>query len=116
MYCQQLGRLAVKIEEQRPQHYTVRFLHDNARPHTARMTRMKLLELGWELLPHLPYSPDLAPSDFHLFRSLSNPIDAMKFDDTAQLFAWIENFFASKGQQFYSYGIMKLPDKLRNVS
>src|SRR3954469_23682395 len=43
--------------------------HDNARPHTVKMTKEKLQALGWEVLPHPPYSPDLAPSDFHLFRN-----------------------------------------------
>jgi len=27
--------------------------------------------MGWELLQHLPYSPDLAPSNFHLFEPQS---------------------------------------------
>ena len=30
----------------------------------------KLLQLDWEVLIHPPYSPDIAPSDFHLFWSL----------------------------------------------
>ena len=38
-------------------------------PHTSLVTRKKLLKLGWEVMPHPPYSPDLAPSDYHLFRS-----------------------------------------------
>ena len=33
------------------------------------MTRQKLLQLGWKILIHLLYSPDIAPSDFHLFQS-----------------------------------------------
>ncbi|KOC67012.1 Histone-lysine N-methyltransferase SETMAR [Habropoda laboriosa] len=40
------------------------------KPHTSLVTRQKLLELGWDVLLHPPYSPDLAPSDFHLFRSI----------------------------------------------
>ena len=29
-------------------------------------------EFNWELKPHLPYSPDTAPSDYHLFRGLES--------------------------------------------
>ncbi|KAJ4446857.1 hypothetical protein ANN_13557 [Periplaneta americana] len=43
------------------------FLHDNARPHTARRTATKLQEFNWKVLDHPPYSPDLVPSDYHLF-------------------------------------------------
>jgi len=34
---------------------------------TSLVTRQKLMELGWELMLHPPYSPDLAPSDYYLF-------------------------------------------------
>ncbi len=44
--------------------------HDNAAPYTAKMTKETLESFGFRALPHPPYSPDLAPSDFHLFRSL----------------------------------------------
>ncbi len=42
-------------------------LHDNAAPHTAKLTKETLESLGFRVLPHSPYSLDLAPSDFHLF-------------------------------------------------
>ena len=34
-------------------------LQDNAHPHVTQPTVQKLNELGYEILPHLPYSPDL---------------------------------------------------------
>jgi hypothetical protein len=40
------------------------------------MTKAAIQELDWEILPHPPYSSDLAPSDYHLFRSLSNNLPA----------------------------------------
>jgi hypothetical protein len=40
--------------------------HDNARPHTRLRTREQITKMGWTMLPHPPYSPDLAPLDFHL--------------------------------------------------
>jgi hypothetical protein len=34
----------------------------DARSHTANTTKAAIQELDWEILPHPPYSPDLAPS------------------------------------------------------
>jgi transposase len=45
---------------------SVFFLQDNALPQTAALTMATLLKLKWDVLPHPPYSPDLAPSDYHL--------------------------------------------------
>jgi hypothetical protein len=44
-------------------------LHSIARPHTgtAARTRALLVHFNWELFDHPPYSPDLVPSDYHLF-------------------------------------------------
>ncbi|GFR67539.1 transposase [Elysia marginata] len=54
------------INEQRPKAGTSRTLplHDNAGPHKATVTTQSLWELGIQVLPHLAYSPDLAPCDF----------------------------------------------------
>ncbi|KDR07625.1 Histone-lysine N-methyltransferase SETMAR, partial [Zootermopsis nevadensis] len=56
-------------------------LHDNARPHTSPRTREEITKLGWTVLPHPPYSPDLAPSDFHLFGPLKDAIRGTRFED-----------------------------------
>lgn len=43
-------------------------LHDNARPHVARMTLQKLNDLGYKTLP--PYSPDFASTDYQFCKYL----------------------------------------------
>ena len=73
VYGRQLMKLDKEVKEKRPELSTrkgVIFHQDNARPHTSLNTRKNLLELGWEVMPHPPYSPDLAPSNYHLYRSL----------------------------------------------
>ena len=45
----------------------ISFHQDNTPCHKSLKTIAKLYELGFELLPHPPYSPDLAPSDDWLF-------------------------------------------------
>jgi histone-lysine N-methyltransferase SETMAR len=66
VYCSQLDRLKAAIDQKRPELVNrkgVVFHHDNARPHVSLATRQKLMQLGWDVLPHPPYSSDLAPSD-----------------------------------------------------
>jgi histone-lysine N-methyltransferase SETMAR len=46
---------------------SVFFLQDNACLHSAALMMATPLKLKWDVLPHPPYSPDLAPSDYHLF-------------------------------------------------
>lgn len=49
-------------------------LHDNARPHVVVSVKNYLKTLDWEVLPHPPSSPDIAPSDYHLFRSVAHAL------------------------------------------
>jgi histone-lysine N-methyltransferase SETMAR len=48
------------------------FLQDNAPAHRSLSNQKKLAYLGFQFLEHPPYSPDLAPSDCHLFPGLKN--------------------------------------------
>lgn len=84
LYCEQLDRVNQSLIEKCPaivNRKGVILQHDNARPHCARRTLEKINELGWEVLPHPPYSPDIAPSDFHLFRSLQHFLCGKKFEN-----------------------------------
>jgi transposase len=45
-------------------------LHDNARPPIAAHTNASIKRLNWENFGHPSYSPDLAPSDYHLFSKM----------------------------------------------
>ena len=49
---------------------TILLLHDNAQPHSAAQTQDLNTSFRWEQMDHPLYSPDLAPSDFHLFLHL----------------------------------------------
>ena len=71
-YCSQLDRLKAALDEKHPElvnRKRIIFHQDNARSHVSLMTRQKLLQLGWEVLIHLLYSPDVAPLEFLLFQS-----------------------------------------------
>jgi hypothetical protein len=48
------------------------------------MTKAAIQELYWEILPYPPYSPDLVPSDYHLFCSLPNNLREVSFNNDAE--------------------------------
>jgi histone-lysine N-methyltransferase SETMAR len=55
--------------------------HDNAPAHTAARTLDYLHEEGVQLIPHPPYSPDLAPCDFYLFEFVKRQLRGKRFND-----------------------------------
>ena len=81
-YCELLKHVKEDIKNKRRVHQSegVILHHGNARPHTAAQTVQTINNLGWELLPHPPYSPDLAPSDFHLFGPMKEFTRGTKFE------------------------------------
>jgi histone-lysine N-methyltransferase SETMAR len=57
----------------------VLLLHDNARPHSAAATVTTIQKLKYETTNHPPYSPDLAPSDYHVFGMLKEALRGRRF-------------------------------------
>jgi len=66
------------------------FLHHNASAHPALATQKKLAYLGFQCLDHPPSSPELAPSDYHLFPGLKKQFKGLHFSPDAEFFAAAE--------------------------
>ncbi|EPB76340.1 hypothetical protein ANCCEY_04552 [Ancylostoma ceylanicum] len=84
---------------------------DNARPHIFKKIYEKMVALGIDLLPHQLNSPDLAPSDYHVFRSMQSFFGGKKFKDRAEVKRGVDDFLSSKSPDFFASGISSLPDR-----
>ena len=106
-------RLNRALREKRPQyeqrHEKVILRHDNARPHVANPVKTYLETLNWEALPHPPYSPDIAPPDYYLFRSMAHGLDDQQFRSYEDIEKWLDSWIASRDEHCYPNGIQALP-------
>ena len=84
------------------------FQQDNAPVHKSMKTMVKLNDLRFELFLHLPYSPDLAPSDFYLFADLKKMLQGKRFSSDDVVIAATEVYFEAKDKSFYKKGIESL--------
>jgi len=110
-YQQQLTNLSDVLEEKRSligQGRKAILLYDNARPHIAKATQNHIFALGWELLSHAAYSPDMVPSDYYLFQSLQHQFAETHFMRFVEIRKCIKDFIASKPVSYYRQGIRKL--------
>ena len=73
------------------------------------------MQLGWNLLPHPPYYPDLTPKDNHLFRAMRNSLRDKTFEKEEDVKTYLDDFFDSKKRKFYQEGIESLRDRWRWV-
>ncbi len=72
------------------------------------MTPEKIREPRWEVLMKKPYSLDLVPSDYHLFRSLQNHLNGKHYEKEDDIESDQAAFFALKSADFYKNGIEQL--------
>ena len=109
-YIELLVRLKDEIAKRRPHMKKKKIvLHqDNAPCHKSMKTMAKLSELGYELLPHPPYSPDLAPSNYWLFADLKNMLQGKRFGSNEEEISETEAYFEAKDKSFFKLGIEKL--------
>jgi len=91
-YSSLLVQLNYMLQEKRLGKLTklVLFLHDNGPAHRALATQKKLAYLGFHCLDHPPYSPDLAPSDYHLFPGPIKHLKGRHFSSDAEVIAAAE--------------------------
>ena len=79
----------------------VLFPHDSAPTHRALAAQKKLAYLGFQCLDHPPYSPDLAPSDDHLFHVLKKQLKGRHSSSDAEVIAATETWLDGQYSEFF---------------
>ena len=63
-----------------------------------------------ELLVHLPYTPDLAPRDYYLFRNQKQLFRGKRFSTNEEAITAVDGYFAELPESYYTDGIKLLED------
>ncbi|GBP86742.1 Mariner Mos1 transposase [Eumeta japonica] len=96
----QLMKLSRNLKEKRP-HDKIIIVHDNACPHVAVSVKNYLKTLDWDVLPHPSYSRDIAPSDYHLFRSMAHALLEQRFTSYEDTKNWVDSSIVSKDKELF---------------
>ncbi|GBL74462.1 Mariner Mos1 transposase [Araneus ventricosus] len=115
-YCETLRKLWRAIENKRRGMLSggIVLLHDNACPHTAAATQELLDQFVWEIFDHLPYSPVLAPSDFHLFLKQKEFLGDKCFGSDVELENAVTTCLNEPAAEDYNMGVLQLVDRYDN--
>ena len=64
---------------------------------------------------HLPYSPDIAPSDYHLFQLIAHGLAEQHFHSYEDAKKWVDTWLALKDVLFVQHKIQMLPERWEKV-
>ena len=87
-YIEILKLLRENVRRKRPDQWrnnTWLLQHDKAPAHSALLTRRFLTDNNMIVVPHPPYSPDLAPSDIFLFPKLKMKLKGRRFQTLEEI-------------------------------
>ncbi|GFW92148.1 mariner Mos1 transposase [Trichonephila clavipes] len=113
-YCNTSSKLKNAIRKKQPGLLisSVLLLDDNVRLHSATATQNCTETLGWERLHHLPYSPDIAPSDFHLFPTLKKNLAGRCFGSNDEVKHTVKRPFRMQNPEFFWRTFLNLSSEL----
>jgi len=80
-------------------------IQHSACPHTSLRTQEAIAKFGWTVLPHPSYSPDLAPSDFHLFGRLKDALRGTRFEDDESVIRAVRTWLHEQETSWYREGM-----------
>lgn len=112
-YAILLDRLREEIKEKRRGKLRkgILILQDNAPVHTACMARASLKKNGFAEINHPPYSPDLAPCDYYLFKNLKKNLRGRRFSTDEEMKDAVNDHFDAQDKKYFFTGMMSLIDK-----
>ena len=80
-------------------------LHNTTQSHVAQPALQKLNELGYKVLPHPLYSPDLSPTNYHFFKHLDNFLQGKHYHSQKEAENAFQEFTESRSMDFYTIEI-----------
>ena len=86
----------------------VLFHQDNAPVHKFVIAMAAIHDYGFKLVEHPPYSPDLAPSDFHLFPKLKTANSGTHFQSDDDIIHAVDDSLNGQEKDFFKSGIEAL--------
>ena len=75
------------------------------------LCHVKIEAKGWKLLQHPPYSPDLAPSEFHLFGPLGESPGGITFENNEDVQQRVLQLLRAADKNFYAAGFSRLVER-----
>ena len=108
--CDVLHRLREDIWRKRPELWCTGnwLLHDDSAPsHWALVTHEFLAHKGIITLPHLPYSPDLAPCNFFLFPKMKLQLKGRRFDRVEEMQRESQNVLGTLREQDFQHAFQQ---------
>lgn len=106
-YIDALKEMNHKLSRKRPgkRGWNFRLHHDNARVHTSKATMEFLTSKGVEVVPHPPYSPDLAPCDFWFFPNLKKNLGGTAYTTDSEVKQAVGRVFRTMSKEDFEFAI-----------
>lgn len=101
-------REAIKTKRRGKLSYSVWLLQDNAPAHTSQLSIDAARECGFRILPHPPYSPDLAPSDYFLFHRMKDELRGRHFETDESVIDATQQFLEGQDKAWFKSGLAML--------